>query len=188
MKLGKREKVSYQVTTDDIKRTKRIAGKMARKWEPGLVNYDDILGDGLEGLAKAARHFDETKDKEFWMYATVCVRRAIADGLCRRFGRDNQKLALAKAAPLVLTDDYGSEWSPHEIPVEDTGTGRDLLEKIRQMGLGPQRTCIMIMLAAGYKQHDIIQETEMSKASVNYHVLEIRRRFSVEQFAEIIST
>jgi RNA polymerase sigma factor (sigma-70 family) len=180
--------MSYEITQYDVDRTKILARKAVRKWEPGLVNYDDVLGDALEGLVKASHKYDESFGKHFWAYATATVNGYILNGFRRRFGEKREKLELARAQPLVISNDEdGSEFSPHDVAVEDTATGQDLLDKIRQLGLGATQTRILIMFAAGYKQRDIALKLGLSDGNICTTVQRIRKNLSKEQFVELMN-
>jgi RNA polymerase sigma factor for flagellar operon FliA len=46
-----------------------------------LVEFDDLVATGREGLLDAARRFDPTRDVPFRAYANLRVRGAILDGV-----------------------------------------------------------------------------------------------------------
>lgn len=192
--------MSYQITEEDIKRTKILASKMFKKWEPGLVSFDDILGDGLEGLIRAAQKYDESKvnpdrddesytrtDRKFWAYATPSVKGFMLNGFRKRFGERMEKLAMVKAESLSINEADDPDSKPLELSVEETwNSGMPLLEKIRSIDLTLFERQTLIMLAGGYSQVDIARQLGVNKRKV-YHVTDIiRRKFSMEEFAEMI--
>lgn len=179
----------YQITDNDIERTKALARIMYKKWEPGLVNYDDILGDGLEGLTRAAIKFDESRGKHFWAYATPFVKGYILNGFRSRFGEKSQKIELARAESLSITENEEDEgYKPWmQIPVEENwDSGRILLDKIEETDLRPHQKRIMRLLAAGYTQADISRIIGVGDGNISANIASIRKQYSMEELVELI--
>ena len=180
---------SYQITEDDIERTKALAHIMVSKWDPGLVDFNDVMGDGLEGLVRAAQLFDASKGKHFWAYATPGVRGYMLNGFRRRFGEKRQKLVLARAESLSITESDDPNHKPVEVEVEDntqiTGVGM-LWDKINKMNLGPSQKRIMWLMAEGYTQADIARMTGRSDGNISNSVQGIRAQFSKKELAEVL--
>ena len=179
----------YQITEDDVERTKALAHIMVSKWEPGLVEFNDVLGDGLEGLTRAAQLFDASKGKHFWAYATPGVRGYMLNGFRRRFGEKRQKLVLARAESLSITEDDDPNYKPVEVEAEDntqiSGVGT-LWDKINEMDLGPAQKRIMWLMSQGYTQADIARMTGNSDGNICSSVKGIRQRFSKKELAELL--
>jgi RNA polymerase sigma factor (sigma-70 family) len=186
--LRKEIKMPHVITEYDIERTKALARIMVRKWEPGLINFDDVLGDGLEGLTRAAQKYDETLGKHFWAYATPVVRGYMLNGFRSRFGDKRQKLELARAESLSIPEDDEDDYKPWmQIPVEENWeTGRILVDKIEKSNLGPLQKRIMRLLAGGYTQADIARLLNASDGNISRSIQAIRERFSQEELREII--
>jgi len=178
----------HTITKNDIDRTKALAHIMTKKWEPGLVHFEDVLGDGLEGLVRTAQRYDDTKGKHFWAYASVSVRGYMLNGFRRRFGEKGQKLAMERSASLSIGPDESPDRLPLELSVEDNteDSGIGLIDKINQLGLDPLQSKVMILLAAGYTQSDISRATGVPTNTVSRSVQGIRQRFSKQQLAAII--
>lgn len=179
----------YQITDNDIERTRALAYIMVRKWEPGLVTFDDVLGDGLEGLVHAAQLFDETLGKHFWAYATPTVRGYMLNGFRRRFGEKKQKMALARAESLSITEDDDPNFKPLEVEVEDNTqtSGAGLWDKINKLNLSPLQKHVMWLMSEGYAQADIARLMGKSDGSIANSVLAIRLRFSKEELVDLIA-
>lgn len=190
--MQKKEPIrSYQITEDDVERTKALAHIMTSKWQPGLVEFNDVLGDGLEGLTRAAQLFDESKGTKFWAYATPSVRGYMLNGFRRRFGEKQQKLALARAESLSITIDEEEEhgWDHYEVEdVDNTQSSRkSLWEKINAMDLGPMQKKILWLMSEGYSQADIARLTGKSDGNICNSVQGIRARFSKKELHELIA-
>lgn len=184
---------TYQITKDDVERTKALAHIMTSKWQPGLVEFNDVMGDGLEGLCRAAQLFDESKGTSFWAYATPSVRGYMLNGFRKRFGEKRQKLALARADSLSITEDdgekYGISHISHEVEdVDNTQSSyRTLWEKINNMDLGPMQKKILWLMSEGYSQADIARLMGKSDGNICNSVQGIRARFSKEELYELIA-
>ena len=76
--LIKLEKKHDEVATDVlIERYRDIVNAKVSKYYIAGVEKDDIIQEGLIGLFKAIKNFDETKQKSFKSFANLCVERQI---------------------------------------------------------------------------------------------------------------
>ena len=76
--LIKLEKKHDEVATDIlIERYRDIVNAKVSKYYIAGAEKDDIIQEGLIGLFKAIKNFDETKQKSFKSFANLCVERQI---------------------------------------------------------------------------------------------------------------
>lgn len=76
--LIKLEKKHDEVATDVlIERYRDIVNAKVSKYYIAGAEKDDIIQEGLIGLFKAIKNFDETKQKLFKSFANLCVERQI---------------------------------------------------------------------------------------------------------------
>ena len=76
--LIKLEKKHDEVATDVlIERYRDIVNAKVSKYYIAGAEKDDIIQEGLIGLFKAIKNFDETKQKSFKSFANLCVERQI---------------------------------------------------------------------------------------------------------------
>lgn len=76
--LIKLEKKHDEVATDVlIGRYRDIVNAKVSKYYIAGAEKDDIIQEGLIGLFKAIKNFDETKQKSFKSFANLCVERQI---------------------------------------------------------------------------------------------------------------
>jgi RNA polymerase sigma factor for flagellar operon FliA len=80
-----------------------IAGRMARDLGP-VINFEDIVAAGREGLFAAARRYDASREVTFRVYANYRIRGAILDAVrksARLPRRAYERLVSLEAATLV---------------------------------------------------------------------------------------
>lgn len=76
--LIKLEKKHDEVAADVlIERYRNIVNAKVSKYYIAGAERDDIIQEGLIGLFKAIKNFDETKQKSFKSFANLCVERQI---------------------------------------------------------------------------------------------------------------
>ncbi|HEY5958434.1 MAG TPA: sigma-70 family RNA polymerase sigma factor, partial [Polyangiaceae bacterium] len=80
-----------------------IAGRMSRDLGP-VINFEDIIAAGREGLFAAARRYDAAREVTFRVYANYRIRGAILDAVrksARLPRRAYERLVSLEAATLV---------------------------------------------------------------------------------------
>lgn len=74
---------SDDLVLDHLSLAKGLAWRARRRMGSSSVDVDDMLGDAMYGLVRAARTFDATRDIPFGAWAAVTVREEIYAGLRR---------------------------------------------------------------------------------------------------------
>ncbi len=102
----------------------------------GLVEYDDLVSAGREGLLSAARRFDPSRNIPFRAYANFRVRGAIFDGVRQMSAlprRAYERLAALEAASLVSEGEAEHAFSDPGAPIDDGELEEALEEQLAAM-------------------------------------------------------
>jgi RNA polymerase sporulation-specific sigma factor len=64
-----------------LKRYRGLVRSKARRYFLTYGTFDDLLQEGLLGVVKAIRNFDEKKNDNFTSFASICVSSQILDAI-----------------------------------------------------------------------------------------------------------
>jgi len=102
----------------------------------GVVEYDDLVSAGREGLLNAARRFDPSRSIPFRAYANFRVRGAIFDGVRQMSAlprRAYERLAALEAASLVSEGEAEHAFSDLGAPMDEGELEEALEEQLAAM-------------------------------------------------------
>ena len=114
---------------------RQIAAKIVKNLKQ--VDFDDLVGDGVIGLMKAAEQFDPERGVKFETYATPVIRGAILNGLRAMDWMPERKRT--KTRELKKTMDefhvaHGREGTKEEIASELQISAQEVYELIADLG------------------------------------------------------
>jgi RNA polymerase sigma factor (sigma-70 family) len=142
----------------------------------GKVDLEELVSDGMIGLARAVRGFDPNRGLKFTTYASPRIRGAMLDAirerdwvprLARIRGEaipDFASIAKVTASGTRDCTVAGTLVAKEEVPQVDL---EDLLERLTA-GLDEQRrTCIKMVFVDGVSQHDTAGHLGLSPSRVS---------------------
>ena len=105
-----------------------LVHSICKKYKNSMLEYDDAVGYGMIGLAKASKSFDETLGYNFSTYATFYIRGEVCQAIRDKVGligsRKEKSEGRAKIAvpfSLLMTEGDGEDKDMmFEIPIDDT--------------------------------------------------------------------
>lgn len=128
------------------------------------LEYDDLVQEGMVGLVKAARTFDESRGFLFSTYAGNCIQKEILAYMKRqrKHKRDisiNQDIRGTDGAPMeeilgYSQKEYENVWK------------RDLLERCIRSLNQSQREIVLLYYGKGLKQKEIAKQLGISQGQV----------------------
>ncbi len=134
VKLAK--KGDNDAVTELIERYKTVVKVKSRAFYLVGGEQEDLLQEGLIGIMKAIKNFDETKDVKFSTFANLCITRQMMTAI-KIANRDknsilNNAYSLNKISHTVNDEEYelldmivdNSSLSPEDIYISDEGVSR----------------------------------------------------------------
>ena len=135
-----------------------------QKSTTGGIEYDDLVQEGMVGLVKAARTFDESRGFLFSTYAGNCIQKEILAYMKRQRKHKrsisiNQDIRGFQGVPVeealgFCQKEYENVWK------------RDLLERCMGVLDQNQRKIVLLYYGKGLKQTEISKQLGISQAQV----------------------
>lgn len=120
--LAERIKNGDKIAEDElIKANLRFVVSVAKQYQYRGAELGDLIGDGCEGMIKAAKRFDASKGFKFISFAVWWVRQSILEGLSKHSrivrlpGNQLNMLNKYRDALSILEQDLQRSPSPEEI-------------------------------------------------------------------------
>ena len=137
-----------------------------QKSTTGGIEYDDLVQEGMVGLVKAARAFDESKGILFSTYAWNCIKRRILLYIKRqrKHKRDisiNQDIWGTDGDGAPMEEILGYSQKEYENVWK-----RDLLERCIRSLNQSQREIVLLYYGKGLKQKEIAKQLGISQCQV----------------------
>lgn len=135
-----------------------------QKSTTGGIEYDDLVQEGMVGLVKAARTFDESRGFLFSTYAGNCIQKEILAYMKRQRKHKrsisiNQDIRGFQGVPVeeilgYSQKEYENVWK------------RDLLERCIRSLNQSQREIVLLYYGKGLKQKEIAKQLGISQGQV----------------------
>lgn len=145
---------------------------------------EDLIQEGMIGLYKAVRDYDESRGASFKTFATLCISRQMAKAV-ETSGREKNRPLNSSVA---LTDE---EWesqmkdeinSPEAI-VLNQESENELLTKIKK-SLSPMEQRVLDLYLTGADYREIAEKIHKTPKSIDNTLQRIRRK-NIKNFADI---
>ena len=168
-----------------------IAGQVSRSIG-GLVEFDDLLSAGREGLLDAARRFDPSRNVPFRAYANFRVRGAVFDGVRQMAAlprRAYERLAALEAASLFSEGEAEVAFADAGAPMDDADLEAALEEQLAAMATATAVGVVAESLRADPAGSEVAAgdpEEAFSRAELLAHVERALGELEVDREAEII--
>ena len=156
---------------------KPLVSKISRRYFLISGGDDDLIQEGMIGLYKAIKNFDETKDASFKTFATLCITRQINSLIRREHSQKND----------IFLDLFGSDIIENlDIPTnrenpEQNAISNQNLEYIKsqiKLLLSDFEERVLSLYLDGYSYSQIADECGVSKKSVDNALARLRLKLS----------
>lgn len=145
---------------------------------------DDLMQEGMIGLFKAIRDYDEEMKASFPTFATLCVKRQI-DTAIKAYNRKkhaplNTFVSISADDEQYTTDDEIQDRSVEanpELAILIKEQHEAMLEKIKKE-LSPYENKVVELYLEGHSHTDIAKELEKSSKSIENALNRIRTKLS----------
>lgn len=176
---------------------------LIKKFTPKVINickeyflsdaeFEDLLQEGKTGLYKAIKSFSVTKNDNFALYATLCIRRQLFNAIKKSKAKKNDALNNALSideqgrvdtGTKDISDDVqkvlliASSLSPEEYSLNKLFM-ESLINMIKDL-LSSEQYCILIMYVNGYSYGDIAAKLGKNTKFVDNSIQTIRKKLAV---------
>ena len=165
--------------TDNLKLVYYIYEKLSKN-EITTRNKDDIVSEGMVGLIKAARKFDEGKGCKFATFAAQCIRNEMLMYL-RKLNRQTHEVSLNTP---IGEDRDGDELCLMDILEDGHGNPETEIEKFlfktyleKQK---PKDREVVIAVCQGYSQKEIAARLNVLQPTVSRRLSRLKKRAKKE--------
>ena len=159
-----------------LNRYKPLVLKLSRARFLAGGEREDLIQEGMIGLYKAIRDYDETKHVKFGTFASLCVDRQMLRAIEASLREKNRPLNES----LILREDlwesgvHPSGMSPESIMI-DQEMEDERLRKLKG-ALSPLETRVLTLYLDGHSLREIAEETGRTPKSVDNAFQRIRRK------------
>lgn len=170
-------------------RYKKMVKRKASKLFIAGGDYDDVIQEGMIGLFKAVRNYNEDKGVQFSSFAVYCVLAQITDAV-RKASRNKhnalnlsislQGLALQEDDdPFSLLDVYIdiSKADPEQLAISNEEY--ESLSVFTQKELTKNERDALLLFIAGYTYQEIASKLERSVKSIDNAIQRAREKFDI---------
>ncbi len=136
---------------------------------PGL-DFDDAMQEGLIGVLSAIKTYRQGKGANFYTYASLCARRAVASA--------RRKALAKKQAPLAAYLQYDAQITTGQDPVEITiqrENVQTVLDDINAL-LSPLEKQVLTRSLAGLSYQEIAAALSLPQKAVDNATQRIRKK------------
>lgn len=148
------------------------------------ADQDDLLQEGMIGLIKAIKAFDETKNASFKTFATLCIKRQLITAI--KSSNAQKNIALNSASGNFLENDDGKEvsyakgmhsyihYTPEEIILsKEKVTDLDRFSKEK---FSASEREVFLLLIKGYTYREIAERLDKSLKTIDNTIQRIKRK------------
>lgn len=169
-----------RLITDNVKLVYYVYEKLSKN-EITCRNKDDIVSEGMIGLIKAARNFDDTKGYKFATYATRCIQNEMLMFL-RKLNRQ-VPYEISLNTPIGKDKD-GNELCLLDVLEDDSGSlDAEIDKSVFHAFMDKQNAKDRKLVAAvysGYSQKEIAKELAVLQPTVSRRLSRLKKRAKTE--------
>ena len=155
-------------------------------------DMEDIVQEGMIGLYKAIRSFNNEKSVSFKTFASVCIKHQIQNAIRKASSQKN--MLLSSALPIYEVEDNEDDMDKNEIILpsslpspDDTIVAnenmKELKEKINE-NLSLMEIKILSLYLKGYSYNEISEIGRYSKKSIDNALSRIKNKLNFLKKAE----
>ena len=162
-----------------------LARSKARNYFLEGGTQDDLMQEGLLGLWKAIKDYDETKNDSFMSFASMCIVSRITDILRTQTRQKNKTLNEAVSLSELgdsCVKDYGNDPISDYIVRDGTESFYEIIEKM----CTEEQIKVLKLYLEGYTYAEIASMTGLSSKKVDNVLLAIKKKIkqNKELFAQ----
>ncbi len=162
-----------------------LARSKARNYFLEGGTQDDLMQEGLLGLWKAIKDYDETKNDSFMSFASMCIVSRITDTLRTQTRQKNKTLNEAVSLSELgdsCVKDYGNDPIANYIVRDGTESFYEIIEQI----CTEEQIKVLKLYLEGYTYAEIASMTGLSSKKVDNVLLAIKKKIkqNKELFAQ----
>lgn len=168
-----------------IKKYKKLAKTIAQKYYISGGDNEDLVQEGMIGIFKAVRNFDEDEEASFRTFVEICITRQIQTAIT---GANRQKhKVLNESISLSAGENDDSESSLKDTLAADSASFdpeeimvlRDLFERLKtgsESLFSPMEKIIWEELLKGKSYIEISEELDKSPKAVDNAIQRIKKK------------
>lgn len=163
---------------------KPLVNKIARSYFLTGGDIEDLVQEGMIGLFKAIKNYQNDKNTSFKTYATTCIKNQIQTAV--RIASSEKNMILSTALPIDQQDFFDEEDDeieiviPSPLPKPDEkienqeifkNTAKKIISTLSKLELK-----ILIFYLKGYNYSEIASQNQISKKSVDNALSRIKNK------------
>lgn len=154
---------------------KPLVSKIARQYFVVGGEYDDLVQEGMIGLYKAIKNYDEKKDASFKTFATLCINRQMLSAIRKTKTIKNKMFLELLDDELISTIDTISDVeNPEELAISKQ-KGEYINKEIKD-NLSKFELKVLLKYCSGLSYDSIASECNVDKKSVDNALSRIRSK------------
>ncbi len=163
---------------------KSLVNKIARSYFLTGGDMEDLVQEGMIGLFKAIKNFQDDKNTSFKTFATTCIKNQIQTAV--RVASSEKNMVLSTALPIEQQDPFDEDDDEIEIvfpsplpkpdeKIENQEMFKNTAKKIISV-LSKLELKILISYLKGYNYSEIASQNQISKKSVDNALSRIKNK------------
>lgn len=163
---------------------KPLVNKIARSYFLTGGDMEDLVQEGMIGLFKAIKNFQDDKNTSFKTFATTCIKNQIQTAV--RVASSEKNMVLSTALPIEQQDPFDEDDDEIEIvlpsplpkpdeKIENQEMFKNTAKKIISV-LSKFELKILISYLKGYNYSEIASQNQISKKSVDNALSRIKNK------------
>ena len=154
---------------------KPLVSKIARQYFVMGGEFDDLVQEGMIGLYKAIKNYEETKDASFKTFASLCITRQMVSAIRKTKTIKGKMFAELLDDELIGTLDASSDVeNPEELAISKQKG--EYINKEIQDNLSDFEMKVLFKYCSGLTYENIAAECDVSKKSVDNALSRIRSK------------
>lgn len=168
-----------------FERYKQVVRKKAKAMFLVGGDSDDLIQEGMIGLYKAVKDYDDKKDASFYTFASLCINRQILNAVTASNRKKYSPLNSYVSLSHTSDDDNGAGTFAHDELSDNTGNPETLLidrvnaMELEQNVLGALSTFeqeVLKLYMSGKDYNEIAKELGKSAKSIDNAIQRIRNK------------
>lgn len=172
LRLAKVDEASMEVLLSSYK---PLVSKIARQYFAMGGEYDDLVQEGMIGLYKAIKSYDESKDASFKTFATLCITRQMLSAIRKTKTIKGKMFAELLDDELISTlDTISDSENPEELAISKQKG--EFINREIQNNLSEFELKVLIKYCSGMSYDDIAKECDTNRKSIDNALSRIRSK------------
>ena len=154
-----------------VQRYEKLVAYLARSYTSAGLEQEDLIQDGMLGLARALNGYSPFRDASFNTYASVCIKNSLISAV-RRSRSGDKRLNV-----LYIEDVGGLEDMPGsgQAPSEPEPYGGGYLEDITSLLSSFEREVLRLYMS-GMSRKDMARASQKDEKSIDNALVRIKKK------------